>query len=188
MRLASAALLAASLLAAPAARAQPATAAPGFWDRAAAAATDAADSLFGPFVDAWRWMTGALYGEVEAAEAHPLAFARTLRGDIGRFETQVGRAGFRLTQIDVQTGVIPAVTLSFAPAGPVTPEQAAALRAELAAMGGIGGAVEREILIGLLEVESRVAAIRPDGYRISQVSMALVAIFPEVTVSFARGQ
>lgn len=188
MRLACAAALAATLLLAPAARAQTAPAVPGFWDRAATAALDAAETVMAPLAGAWHWMTGALLGEVDAAESHVLAFARTLTGDLARFEVMVGRAGFRMTQVDVQTGVIPAVTLTFQPAGRITAEQDAALRRDLAALPGLGGAVERAILTGLLDVETRVAAIRPDGFRIAQVAMALVAIFPEVTVSFARDQ
>ena len=57
----------------------------------------------------------------------------------------------------------------------------------MAALSGLSVALERGIILGLLDLEKTFEGIRPDGFRISEVEMALVAIFPEIAVSFSRG-
>ncbi|NDG49902.1 MAG: hypothetical protein EBY30_12910 [Rhodospirillales bacterium] len=80
------------------------------------------------------------------------------------------------------------VALAFEPAEEITPAAEAALRQELAQMTGAMGALERAVIFLLLDVEKRVEAIRPDGFRIGEVAIALVAIFPEMTINFVRSE
>ncbi|NKC31301.1 hypothetical protein [Falsiroseomonas selenitidurans] len=156
------------------------------WSGTLNVAEAATSAVIDPIRGAWGATTRFIWGAEDAFAREATAFAATLRSDFARFEVLAGRAGYRITTVNLQPGLIPAIELVFQPIGEISEADEAALRTELAARGGLGGALERAVLITLLDIEERVEAFRPDGFRISEVSTALVAIIPEVNVSFTR--
>ncbi len=147
-----------------------------------------AQAVLAPIQAAAQWTRRQLrLGEHSLASALR-GLATTLRDDLDRFETLAGRAGFRLTNVIIKPGLIPEIELGFEPAEDISPEAEAALRAELAQMGGVLGALEREVILMLLDIDERVEEIRPRGFRIGEVGLALIAIIPELSFTFVRGE
>lgn len=158
----------------------------GMWSSAVSGLGEAAAFVVQPLRSAWSATLRLVLGAEHALAAHVTVFASTLRDDFARFEVLVGRAGFRITTVNVKPGLIPEIELLFELAATVSAEDESQLRAELAALQGIGGALERTILLTLLDIDQWVESVRPDGFRISEIGMALIAIIPELTVSFTR--
>ena len=158
------------------------------WDRTRSVVETTAGIIISPFQAAAEWTMNFLRSEERALAAEMNRFVTTLRQDLNRFETLAGRAGFTLSNVSIKPGIIPEVELAFEPAEEITPASEAALRQELAQLTGAMGAVERAIILLLLDVDERVEAIRPDGFRVGEVAFALVAIFPEMTINFVRNE
>jgi len=158
------------------------------WDRSLSVVESTAGLIFSPFQAAAEWAMNFFRREERALAAEMHSFVASLRQEISRFETLAGRAGFSLSNIVIKPGIIPGVELAFEPAEEITPAAEAALRQELAQMTGAMGALERAVILLLLDVEKRVEAIRPDGFRVGEVAIALVAIFPEMTINFVRSE
>jgi hypothetical protein len=139
-----------------------------------------------PLRAAWTATAARIIGAEQSFAEHTKAFAGTLRSDFARFEALVGRAGFRITAVNVTPGLIPRIELTLAPAGDVGAAEEAALRAEVGALTGVVGAIERAVILALLDIDERVEAVRPAGFRLSEVTLGLVAILPEVELGFTR--
>jgi hypothetical protein len=154
------------------------------WQSISTSTSDAMNTYFwGPI----RSVSQSLFNTEERFAAHLDAFKQTLRTDMRRIESLAGRAGYKLSTVTMNPGIIPAVSVTFSFSEKISPADEAKLRSEMAALSGLSGALERGIILGLLDLEKTVEGIRPDGFRISEVEMALVAIFPEIAVSFSRG-
>jgi hypothetical protein len=158
------------------------------WNRSLSVVETTTGYILSPFQAASEWALSFLRSEERALAAELNRFVTTLRQDLSRFETLAGRAGFRLSNISIKPAIIPEVELTFEPAEEITPAAEAALRQELAQLTGTMGALERTIILLLLDVDERVEAIRPNGFRVSEVAFALVAIFPEMTINFVRSE
>jgi hypothetical protein len=177
----------AALSLALAAAAAPAHAEPSrLWAATLQAGNDVVEMVVRPLRAAWTATTARIVGAEQGFAEHATAFAGTLRGDFARFESLVGRAGFRITAVNMTTSLIPRIELTLELAGEVGAAEEAALRAELASLTGVGSAIERAVIVTLLDIDGRVQAVRPDGFRLSEVVLALVAIFPEVELGFTR--
>ena len=158
------------------------------WDRTVSVVGTATGIILSPFQAAAEWTMNFLRSEERALAAEMNRFVSTLRQDLNRFETLAGRAGFTLSSVSVKPGIIPEVELAFEPAEEITPAAEAALRQELAQLSGTMGALERAVILLLLDVDERVEAISPNGFRVGEIAFALVAIFPEMTINFVRAE
>ena len=158
------------------------------WDRTRSVVGTTTGMILSPFQAAAEWTMNFLRKEERAVAAEMHRFVCTLRQDLKRFETLAGRAGFTLSNVSIKPGILPEVELAFEPAEEITPEAEAALREELAQLTGTMGAIERAVILLLLDIDERVEAVRPDGFRVGEVAFALVAIFPEMTINFVRGE
>jgi hypothetical protein len=196
VKLAHAAALSIALAAASPARAQT-VAAPGFWASTVATAGQMLDIVTWPIRATWKVVTNAAFGAGHAVAEHVQQFHDTLRSDIARFEQVVGRAGFRIEAVNLRPnllaeietlGLISPFELVLAPTGRISEEDAARLRAEIETIHGIGGPLERAILLSLLNLHERADRVRPEGYRLSEVSVSLVAFLPELNLTFSRGE
>ncbi len=156
------------------------------WESSLSLYARAVDLVTQPFATAARWTLRQIYATEHAAAEGLRRFAATLRDDLERFETLAGRAGFRLTAISIKPGFIPEIELAFEPAEEISPESEAALRAELAQLQGATGAAERAVILLLLDIDETVERIRPAGFRIGEVAVALITILPELTINFVR--
>jgi hypothetical protein len=158
------------------------------WNRSLSVVETTTGYILSPFQAAAEWALNFLRSEERALAAELNRFVTTLRQDLSRFETLAGRAGFSLSNVSIKPGIIPEVELAFEPAEEITPAAEAALRQELAQLTGAMGALERAVILLLLDVDERVEAIRPNGFRVGEVAFALVAIFPEMTINFVRSE
>lgn len=161
------------------------TAPAGLWQSLTSSTSEAMQNyVWGPLQN----VTQGLFASEQSFTSHLNAFRQTLRTDVRRIEVLAGRAGYRLNTITMNPGILPAVSVTFGFVGKISPADEATLRAEMAALTGLSGVLERGIILGLLDLEKNVESFRPDGFRIAEVEMALVAIFPEISVSFTRGE
>jgi hypothetical protein len=156
------------------------------WQRGRAVAAQAADLLLTPIEQARAWAVRRFQGAEHAMAASLNHFASTLRDDLDRFETLAGRAGFRLNTVLIKPGLIPEIELAFEPLEEISPESEAALRREVADLSGVMGALERAVILLLLDVDERVESVRPNGFRVGEVAVALLTIIPELSFSFVR--
>ncbi len=176
------ALLVLQLYLAPAADAQEASGS-GLWQRFSVTTQEMLQGyVWAPLRD----MSQALFSAEKSFSDHVSAFVQTMRTDMARIERLAARAGYRLSTITMNPGIIPAISMTFSFSEKITAADAETLRAELSSLSGVSGVLERGIILGLLDLETKVQPIKPDGFRISEVEMALVAIFPEISVSFTR--
>lgn len=154
-------------------------AAGGFW-------TSASSAVTWPFRYAWN-ATSNLIWRAEAEVAEEITkVSGALRSDFRRFEQLISRTGFRVSDVSVSAGLIPEIELNLEIAEPISDSDKAALRAELANMPTLSGKIERSIILLLLDADQASERFRPAGYRLSGVSMRLVAIIPEMEFQFSR--
>jgi hypothetical protein len=158
---------------------------PDFWARTVSAAGTAVDWAVWPFRATWDAMGRAWTGAGDAVSAAMPSASGIFGTDFKRLESLVQRTGFKVSSVTVTPAPIPSLTLTFAPQRRITEAEAAGLRADIDKLDGVGGAVERAVIRALLGVEDTVSSIRPAGFRIESVSMALVTIVPVVSVTFA---
>jgi hypothetical protein len=182
VRIAAVAVLSLTLAAAAPAQAEPSR----LWAATLQAGNDVVETVVRPLRAAWTATTARIIGAEHSFAQHATAFTGTLRDDFARFESLVGRAGFRITAVSVSPDLIPKIELTLEPAGEVAPAEEAALRGELAQLTGVGGAIERSVILALLDIDERVESVRPAGFRLSEINLALVAILPEVELGFTR--
>jgi hypothetical protein len=169
------------------AAAAPAHAEPSrLWAATLEAGNEVVELVARPLRAAWAATAARIIGAEQSFAEHARAFAGTLRSDFARFESLVGRAGFRITAVSVTPGLIPGIELTLTPVGEVGAAEDAALRAEVGALTGVGGAIERAVILALLDIDERVEAVRPAGFRLTEVTLGLVAILPEVELGFTR--
>lgn len=158
------------------------------WATALSLGAQAVELVAQPIAAATSWTMRQIFAAEHAAAEGARRFAATLRDDLERFETLAGRAGFRLTMVTIKPGIIPEIELAFEPAEEITPDAEAALRADLAQLQGVIGATERAIILLLLDIDETVAGIRPAGFRVGEIGVAVIAILPELTINFVRGE
>lgn len=166
------------MVAAPS-QAQTANNATGFWDSASSVVT-------WPFRYAWNATTGLIGRADREIEEEIAKVSGALRNDFRRFEELISRTGFRVSDVSVSAGLIPEIELNLEIAEPISDSAKAALRAELSTMANLSGKIERGIILLLLDADKASERFRPAGYRLSGVTMRLVAIIPEMQFQFSR--
>jgi hypothetical protein len=129
----------------------------------------------------------SLVAGAEWTVAHDLhGFARRISDDLESFEELVERAGFRLVQIDRSIALVPGIQFTFDLRETISAEEDAKLRAELAALSGVGAALTRLVIVTLLDLDEAMESVRPAGFRLSQIQMSIAGVLPEISVSFTR--
>ena len=165
------------------ANAQDAAAQQGWVEWGSGIAVEVLDAVAYPFQKAWTMAWDAI-GSVEAEiAAEKTKFANKLKSELAVFSKDVSRAGFAITTISISPDIIPKISLTLEVREPVSEASEAELRAEFQDKEKLG-AIERIILLGLLDLDEAAAELKVDGYRFSEVELELVAIFPEVTLNF----
>ena len=165
------------------ANAQDITTQQGWVEWGSGIAVEVLDAVAYPFQKAWTMAWDAI-GSVEAEiAAEKTKFANKLKSELAVFSKDVSRAGFAITTISISPDIIPKISLTLEVREPVSEASEAELRAEFQDKEKLG-AIERIILLGLLDLDEAAAELKVDGYRFSEVELELVAIFPEVTLNF----
>ena len=165
------------------ANAQDITTQQGWVEWGSGIAVEVLDAVAYPFQKAWTMAWDAI-GSVEAEiAAEKTKFANKLKSELAVFSKDVSRTGFAITTISISPDIIPKISLSLEVREPVSEAVEAELRTEFENKEKFG-AIERIILLGLLDLDETAADLKVDGYRFSEVDLDLVAIFPEVTLNF----
>ena len=165
------------------ANAQDITTQQGWVEWGSGIAVEVLDAVAYPFQTAWTMAWDAI-GSVEAEiAAEKTKFANKLKSELAVFSKDVSRTGFAITTISISPDIIPKISLTLEVREPVSEASEAELRAEFQDKEKLG-AIERIILLGLLDLDEAAAELKVDGYRFSEVELELVAIFPEVTLNF----
>jgi hypothetical protein len=198
MKLARAAILSIALAATAPAQAQAQVGAViVIWETAVASASYVADLVWSPIRSAWGAVSRSVFGAAQEFKEELQHFRSVIRTDLRRLEEKIGRAGFRLAAVNVRPNLLEEIAtlgltapfeLVLEPTGPITPEEDAKLRAELAELQGVGSRLERALLLLLLNLHERNAQNRPEGYHLSEVAVSLIAFIPEVQLTYSRGE
>ena len=124
-----------------------------------------------PFQAARRYVIDLFAREEKAVEADIAGFVDMVRTDASAFALLVRDSGYELSEIDVGAELIPSISLIFSFVRPITAEERAALDKKLDRLTGVEGAVQRAIILGLLEATETVYDVRADGFELSQVQV-----------------
>ena len=165
------------------ANAQDAAAQQGWVEWGSGIAVEVLDAIAYPFERAWTMAWDAIGSAEAEIAAEKTKFANKLKSELAVFSKDVSRAGFAITTISISPDIIPKISLSLEVREPVSEAVEAELRTEFENKEKFG-AIERIILLGLLDLDETAADLKVDGYRFSEVDLDLVAIFPEVTLNF----
>lgn len=144
------------------------------------------DTVTGPFYAAGAWVAGWVGYAESAVVAEKRAFIDTLKNDLARFERLVGQAGFRVSEVRIAGGLAPEISLTLEVRSDISDEEEAALRLRIDedfAAAGLIGRIERALLLALLDVDEAAAAVRPDGYVLSEIEVD-VDILPSFSYAF----
>jgi len=146
------------------------------------------DTLAYPFQQAWTMVWDAI-GKTEAdVAAEKVKFATKLKTELEAFSKDVSRTGYDVSIISISPDIIPKIALTLEVRKPLDETAEAKLRSEFQDPEKKYGAIERTILLGLLDLDETAADLKVDGYRFSEVELELVAIFPEVTLNFENAE
>mgnify|MGYP007023768983 CR=1 FL=1 len=103
------------------------------WQSISTSTSDAMNTYFwGPI----RSVSQSLFNTEERFAAHLDAFKQTLRTDMRRIESLAGRAGYKLSTVTMNPGIIPAVSVTFSFSEKISPADEAKLRYSLSIVGG----------------------------------------------------
>lgn len=144
------------------------------------------DTMTGPFYAAGTWLAGWVGWAESGIVAEKQAFIDTLKNDLARFERLVGLAGFKVSEVRIAGGFAPEISLTLEMRTDITDEEEAAIRLRIDedfANTGLIGRIERGLLLALLDVDEAAAAIRPDGYVLSEIEVD-VDILPSFSYAF----
>lgn len=169
------------------ANAQDAAAQQGWVEWGSGIAVEVLDAVAYPFQKVWTMAWDAIGSAEAEIAAEKTKFATKLKSDLAVFSKDVNRTGFAITTISISPDIIPKISLTLEVREPVSEAVEAELRTEFENKERFG-AIERIILLGLLDLDETAADLKVDGYRFSEVDLDLVAIFPEVTLNFESEQ
>jgi hypothetical protein len=144
------------------------------------------ETAVGPFYAVGAWLAGWVGWAESAVIAEKRAFIDTLKNDLARFERLVGLAGFKVSEVRIAGGFAPEISLTLEMRTDITDEEEAAFRRRINedfAGAGLVGRIERGLLLALLDVDDAAAAIRPDGYVLSEIEVD-VDILPSFSYAF----
>jgi len=139
-----------------------------------------------PFNAARTYLVGLWVGEERDFQAALAGFGNRLAADSSRLQTLVQEAGYEIVEIDVEASLLPAITLTLDFQRNISAEEEAALRAKLDRLDDVLGDIEGAIIRGLLDLDTTVEAVRPDGYTLSEVEVD-VDLIPGFTLMFEPG-
>jgi hypothetical protein len=128
----------------------------------------ALNSAMAPIDYGWSKLSDVLHsGEAEIA-AEKEKFLDLLRNHLEVLSKNVDKTGLTMDQVSISPDFIPKISLNFEVKAPDL------------------GVIQQTILLALLDVDETAADFKMDGYRFSEVDFELVAIFPEMTLTFQK--
>jgi hypothetical protein len=145
----------------------------------------ALNSAMAPIDYGWSKLSDVLHsGEAEIA-AEKEKFLDLLRNHLEVLSKNVDKTGLTMDQVSISPDFIPKISLNFEVKAPVSDFYEAILRKEFEQSPDLG-VIQQTILLALLDVDETAADFKMDGYRFSEVDFELVAIFPEMTLTFQK--
>lgn len=139
-----------------------------------------------PFNAARTYVLGLWAGEEQQFESALAGFGTRLSADTTQLQELVREAGYEIVEIDVEASLLPAIALTLDFQRDITAAEEAALRAKLDRMDDVLGDIEAAIVSGLLDLDTTIEAVRPDGYTLSEVEID-VDLIPGFTLMFEPG-
>lgn len=154
------------------------------WTQTAVAAVEQ------PFIAVGAWLGGWFGGWLGEAETllarEKRAFADTLKSDLARFQRLVGDAGYAVSEVAVSGGLEPEISLTLEVRRIASDEEEETIRRRIADdVNGarLIGAIERALLLALLDADEAAESFRPDGYSLSSIEVE-VGLLPAFSYLF----